>query len=85
MSREEAEHLIEVFRVIVEQFVLSFSRRADDNIIDIHVCIGQVLEDPFHHTVELGVPISNANGHNLPLVEPFSRNRHGGQRTRFGG
>ena len=78
VSSEEAEHLVEVFSVIAEQFLLRLSHRADDNIIDVNVCKGQVLKDPFHHALELGVPIANAHGHNLPLVEPFSRNRHGG-------
>ena len=62
VSGKESQHLIEVFSVIVEQFLLGLSRRADDNIIDIHVRIGQVLEDPFHHPLELGVTIPNALG-----------------------
>ena len=70
-----------MFGVVAEQFLLCFSRRADDNIIDMHVRIGQGLQDLFHHELELGVPIANAHGHDLPLVEPFSWNRHGSQQN----
>ena len=76
---------MEMLSVVAEQFLLRFSRRADDNIIDLHVRKGQVLEDPFHHTLELGVPVANAHGHDRPLVEPFARNRHAGQQARFWG